>query len=527
MRCARPGAAAAPAGVRTQHTRLPARPATTSAAAAPRPITPGSSYPAGAFCSTCGLCDTPFISDVKDACAFLGPGMARLDALEPALHGRARSTDPDSPEIQYGVIQDQFYGRAVPSVPGAQWTGIVTAVACAALETGLVDAVVCVAGAADDPLCPRPTIARSPAEVRAAAGVKPCLSPTLEVLPALRSLAAAGDVQSALFIGVGCHVQAVRAVQAELGLEKLFVMGTNCTDNGPRAGLATFLEAASDSPSTAKHYEFHVDYRVHIVHEESEDGDGVRSPSGRPHRRTERIPYFSLPASQLTDVISPSCYSCFDYTNGAADLVVGYMGVPYGGDGTPMAGSWQHVVVRNGRGAALLAALGGTHGSGSANTRLETRPVESAGDRTALVRATVEADDAAKLGTGPSKPMPAWLGTLVAKVLTWLGPRGLEFGRYSVDYHVLRNALYVRRHWPAGRRAGGRSSGTGGGSVLDGVVGVLPAGARAIVERYDADGWLSKLAAQKGASPPGPVVKGRTGGGGTWVGGGRPARLDE
>lgn len=48
------------------------------------------------------------------------------------------------------------------------------------------------------------------------------------------------------------------------------------------------------------------DYRVHIKHT---DGS------------FEKVPYFSLPANQLNDVIAPSCYSCFDYTNGLADLV--------------------------------------------------------------------------------------------------------------------------------------------------------------------------------------------------------------
>jgi 7-hydroxymethyl chlorophyll a reductase len=41
---------------------------------------------------------------------------------------------------------------------------------------------------------------------------------------------------------------------------------------------------------------------------------------------TEKVPYFCLPANNLKDVIAPSCYSCFDYVNGLADLVVGYMG---------------------------------------------------------------------------------------------------------------------------------------------------------------------------------------------------------
>lgn len=50
------------------------------------------------------------------------------------------------------------------------------------------------------------------------------------------------------------------------------------------------------------------DYQVHIKHT-----DG----------HYELVPYFCLPAKQLNDVIAPSCYSCFDYPNALADLVVG------------------------------------------------------------------------------------------------------------------------------------------------------------------------------------------------------------
>ena len=49
----------------------------------------------------------------------------------------------------------------------------------------------------------------------------------------------------------------------------------------------------------------------------------------------------------------------------------------------------------------------------------------------------------AKLGRGPD-PAPRWLGGLLAKVLLALGPKGLEFGRYSIDYHYSRNWLYVQ-----------------------------------------------------------------------------------
>jgi hypothetical protein len=42
------------------------------------------------------------------------------------------------------------------------------------------------------------------------------------------------------------------------------------------------------------------------------------------NRHYEYVPYFSLPANELTDVIAPSCYACFDYPNALADLVVGW-----------------------------------------------------------------------------------------------------------------------------------------------------------------------------------------------------------
>jgi 7-hydroxymethyl chlorophyll a reductase len=70
------------------------------------------------------------------------------------------------------------------------------------------------------------------------------------------------------------------------------------------------------------------DYRVHIKHT-----DG----------HFEHIPYFCLPANDLNDVIAPSCYSCFDYPNALADLVVGYMGVPW--QNVDMTSHMQYVTV--------------------------------------------------------------------------------------------------------------------------------------------------------------------------------------
>ena len=52
--------------------------------------------------------------------------------------------------------QEMLYARNTPAVDGAQWTGIVTQVAINMLESGAVDAVVCVQSAEDDRFAPKP-----------------------------------------------------------------------------------------------------------------------------------------------------------------------------------------------------------------------------------------------------------------------------------------------------------------------------------------------------------------------------------
>jgi 7-hydroxymethyl chlorophyll a reductase len=62
---------------------------------------------------------------------------------------------------------------------------------------------------------------------------------------------------------------------------------------------------------------------------------------------------------------------------------------------------------------------------------------------------TVISDDEAKLGK-LQDPAPLWLGKVLAWFLNLIGPKGLEFAKYSIDYHYIRNWLYVHR-WGARR----------------------------------------------------------------------------
>ncbi|EFN50942.1 hypothetical protein CHLNCDRAFT_55433 [Chlorella variabilis] len=428
-----------------------------------RPIPAGSSYPAKEHCSHCGLCDTYYIAHVKEACAFLGDGMSKIGQLEEQAHGRRRDQGSED-ELRFGVTQQVLYARNAPAVEGAQWTGIVTQIAIEMLESGQVDAVVCVQSQEDDRFSPKPMVARSREDILAARGVKPTLSPNLSVLATVEAL----DVKRLLFIGVGCQVQALRSIEPHLQLEKLYVLGTNCVDNGPRQGLEKFLNAASSDPDTVLHYEFMqarerqaaaADYKVHIKHT---DGS------------FEYIPYFCLPANELNDVIAPSCYSCFDYPNATADLVIGYMGVPY--QNTDMTSHLQYLTVRNPRGQELLDSV---------RHRLVVEPPVSSGSRGAFVLQTVLADDQAKLGKGPD-PAPRWVGNLLAWVLERVGPKGLEFAKYSVDYHYIRNYIHVMRHWGPKRAAQH-----------------IPDFAQRIVAEYNPKGMVSERAALKGPMPGG------------------------
>ncbi|MFQ3585365.1 MAG: Coenzyme F420 hydrogenase/dehydrogenase, beta subunit C-terminal domain [Cyanobacteriota bacterium] len=372
-----------------------------------RPIRSGH-YPAKELCSQCGLCDTHYVAQVKEACAFLNQ---QFTELEEQTHGRSREsvrTGSPTSEVSdtdyFGIYEEMFTARKRDPIEGAQWTGIVSSIGMKALSTGLVEGVVCVQADAEDRFKPQPILARTPEEVLAARVNKPTLSPNLSVLEQVEQ----SGLKRLLVIGVGCQIQALRAVEKQLGLEKLYVLGTPCVDNVSRAGLQKFLETTSRSPDTVVHYEFMQDFRVHFKHE---DGS------------VEKVPFFGLNTKQLKDVFAPSCLSCFDYVNALADLVVGYMGSPLG---------WQWLVVRNRRGRELLELVW---------EDLETQLVVSKGSRQAAVQQGIQAYDQAMT-------LPMWLAHLMGAVIERIGPQGLEYARFSIDSHFTRNYLYVRRQYP-------------------------------------------------------------------------------
>jgi coenzyme F420 hydrogenase subunit beta len=365
-----------------------------------RALKAGSRRPAKELCSECGLCDTYYIHYVKEACAFINQQVADLETV---THGRSRDLNNEN-DIYFGVHQEMMSAQKKEPIAGAQWTGIVSTIACEMLTQGLVEGVVCVQNSEDDRFQPKPIIATTTEEILGAKVNKPTLSPNLSVLEQIEQ----SGMKRLLVIGVGCQIQALRAVEDKLGLEKLYVLGTPCVDNVTRDGLQKFLETTSKSPDTIVAYEFMQDFRVHFRHE-----DGT----------VEKVPFFGLKTNKLKDVFAPSCMSCFDYVNSLADIVVGYMGAPFG---------WQWIVVRNETGKQMLDLV---------KDQLNTQPVMSSGDRKQAVQNSIPAYD-------KGVTLPMWAAKLMGVVIEKIGPKGLEYARFSIDSHFTRNYLYVKRNYP-------------------------------------------------------------------------------
>jgi coenzyme F420 hydrogenase subunit beta len=117
-----------------------------------------------------------------------------------------------------------------------------------------------------------------------------------------------------------------------------------------------------------------------------------------------------------------------DYTNTLADLTVGYMG----GEGE------QWVIVRNARGAQLLALLG---------DEVRLQPPGSAGRRAGPVKGFLVNTERAAGGL-PLRRMPQWLRPLVGWLMPKIGPRGLEFARSRVEMKAIESVLHLRREAP-------------------------------------------------------------------------------
>lgn len=151
-----------------------------------------------------------------------------------------------------------------------------------------------------------------------------------------------------------------------------------------------------------------------------------------------------LPGDVAEFAIAESCLACFDYTNSLADVVVGYMAAPLDSNSNSMDQSYQSITVRNTRGDAMIqSALNAG--------RLEMGPAASGkGAHEKFAMTTVSSDNLIQKMVGgemKTQGMPRFLGEVMASVMTAVGPKGVSFARYSLDYHLLRNYLHCIDVW--------------------------------------------------------------------------------
>ena len=370
------------------------------------PLIGGAARPG--LCTDCGLSRIGDGKACGRACQFIAPD---YDSLETRVHGRSADAGKGE-EAFFGVTQVMLRARLAKPAAGAQWSGITTALAAELLESGAVTAVLTVAPDPFDRWKPVPVIVTEPQALAAVRGMRMGWAPTLALL---EPAAAAGHRRIAV-IGIPCQVHALRALEAELGFEAVYVIGTPCSDNTTTENFHKFLALVDPRPETVSYLEFRADYRVEMRYDNG--------------RKPRLVPFLKLPLSKLpADFFPMTCKTCVDYTNRLADITVGYMG----GDGD------QWVIARNARGAELLASLG---------DRLVTRPLTDKGKREAAVRGFITNTERAAGGL-PLRSMPDWARPIVAFLQPRIGPRGLEFARARVEMKAIETVLHLRRAFPA------------------------------------------------------------------------------
>jgi coenzyme F420 hydrogenase subunit beta len=368
------------------------------------------------FCTDCGVSRTAQPKRCAQACQFIQPD---YPALERAVHGRARRLpapgQAGDDELFFGPHQRMLQAALNAPLAGAQWTGITTRIAEKLLLAGEVDAVIAMAPHPDDPWRPMPVVVTRAEDMAGCRGMRMGYAPLIALVePAL-----AQGYKRLAVIGIPCQIYALRALQPELerehGLQKLFVIGTPCSDNTTTERFHEFLALITPEPENVTYLEFRADYHVEI-----------RMLSGE----VRALPFLSLPLSQLPpDFFPMTCRTCVDYTNVLSDITVGYMG----GQGQ------QWLLVRNERGQHLLQLLG---------DEVRLQAPGSAGKRAGAVRGFLKNVELAAGGL-PLRRMPNWLRPVVSWLMPRIGPRGLEFARARVEMKALETMVHLRREEPA------------------------------------------------------------------------------
>ncbi|MBE0412360.1 Coenzyme F420 hydrogenase/dehydrogenase, beta subunit C-terminal domain [Yoonia sp.] len=358
------------------------------------------------LCTDCGVSRMADPTACGKACQFIKPD---YPTLESRVHGRTAGTGGD--ERFFGVTGAMYRAALAQPREGAQWTGLTTRLAERLLETGAVDAVLTMVPDATDRWRPRPAIITDSANMAEARGMRMGYAPLLALLEPARD---AGHRRIAV-IGIPCQIYALRALETQLGFDRIYVIGTPCSDNTTTENFHGFLARLTDAPDTVTYLEFRADYHVELRFT-----DGTK----------RLIPFLKLPISDLPRNFFPlTCRTCVDYTNRLADITVGYMA----GEGD------QWLIVRNSRGQEMLDSL-------AKEVRLAAPG--SSGKRAGAVKGFI-ANTRLAAGGLPLRRMPDFMRGIMGWLMPRIGPRGLEFARARLEMKAAETVLHLQREEPA------------------------------------------------------------------------------
>ncbi|CAL1691719.1 hypothetical protein MMB232_01872 [Brevundimonas subvibrioides] len=359
------------------------------------------------LCTDCGVSRMEDPTLCGKACQFIKPD---YPAMETRVHGRPRDPASRPDELFFGPVKRMVRASLRTPAPGAQWTGITTRIGERLLETGAVDAVLTMAPDPDDKWRPMPVLVTEASAMAEVRGMRMGYAPLLALLEDAR----ARGYRRLAVIGIPCQVYALRSLEADLGLDALYVIGTPCSDNTTTERFHEFLALLSEHPDTITYLEFRADYHVEL-----------RFTDGR----VKTIPFLSLPISQLAPDFFPlTCRTCVDYTNALADITVGYMA----GQGE------QWLLVRNDRGEELLNLLG--------DEVVLSEPGDKGRRKVAVAGFITNVERAA--GGLPLRRMPDWVRPIVSWLQPRTGPRGLEFARTRLEMKAAETVIHLRREEP-------------------------------------------------------------------------------
>lgn len=244
--------------------------------------------------TVCGLCY-----------AFCPRTFLPQDELEQRIFGADRKRVADG---LLGVYRSGYAVRSKRAdiLEKSQDGGAVTSLLAYALDARIIDCSVITA--ADEQWKPVTKIARTPEELREAAGTKYTLHPSVL---GVRAAIEAGCEQIG-FVGLPCQIQGIRKVQTaeqpyEVGIKKVkLLIGLFCMENFTDE-LLHFVGQRGLNGSLAGVRKFEIRGKELLISEAGKEA----------HR---------IPLEELKSFIGEGCLVCMDYTAELADIAVGSVG---------------------------------------------------------------------------------------------------------------------------------------------------------------------------------------------------------